>query len=170
MGGRPANNFGRMGRGTEAYLLLGGNTDHPPTVLAEAMRRLGDRVGAVLVRSRDHWTEPWGFEDDRPFLNVAIGVDTVLAPEHVLHECLAIEAELGRVREAGTGPGPRPIDIDLLLYGGLEVEGPGIVVPHPRMHERAFVLAPLADIAPGLVHPVLGRTVLDLLRKIPVTW
>jgi 2-amino-4-hydroxy-6-hydroxymethyldihydropteridine diphosphokinase len=155
-----------MGTGIEAYLLLGGNTGDPVRTLGSAIAHVGDRVGRVQARSRDHWTRPWGFRDERLFLNVAIRISTNLAPEHVLAECLAIEAELGRTRVPGTGPGPRPIDIDLLLYGGCVVNGPGIEVPHPRLHERTFALAPLADIAPAVVHPLLGRPVLALLNDL----
>jgi 2-amino-4-hydroxy-6-hydroxymethyldihydropteridine diphosphokinase len=155
-----------MGTGMDAYLLLGGNTGDPVYTVGAAITRIEERIGRVVARSRDHWTEPWGFTDDRLFLNVALRVSTCLAPEHVLEECLAIEADLGRVRVPGVGPGPRPIDIDLLLFGGLVVTGPGVEVPHPRLDQRTFALAPLADIAPAMVHPVNGRSVLALLNDL----
>lgn len=160
-----ADTFGAMLQGTAAYLLLGGNEGDPEAMLGEAEQRIGQRCGRVLARSRDHWTEPWGFRDERLFLNRAILVDTTLAPEDLLSECLEIEKELGRVR-TGKGPGPRPIDIDLLLYGSIRVECPFLTVPHPRMHERAFALAPLADIAPDLCPPGNGRSILELLDAV----
>ena len=154
-----------MLQGTAAYLLLGGNEGDPRANLSEAERHINDRCGRVLTRSRDHWTEPWGFEDERLFLNRALLVDTTLAPEHLLAECMAIEGELGRVR-SGQGPGPRPIDIDILVYGHLQVECPMLTIPHPRLTERAFALAPLADIAPDLVPPGSVRPVLALLDAV----
>lgn len=155
-----------MSFGLDAYLLLGGNTGDPVATFRSAIVLIEARIGRVLARSRDHWTEPWGFTDERPFLNVALRVSTGLAPEHLLAECLSIEAELGRTRSPGAGPGPRPIDIDVLLYGHCVVSGPDLVVPHPRLHERAFALSPLADIAPAGVHPLLERSVLALLNDL----
>ncbi len=155
-----------MGVAVETYLLLGGNVGEPVKVLEAAEEAIARRIGPVRARSRDHWTEPWGFVDDRLFLNRALLVETTLAPEAVVQEALGIEAGLGRVRRPGRGVEARPIDIDLLLYGHCMVDGPGLIVPHPRLQERVFALAPLADIAPLVVHPVLGRTVIDLLNAL----
>lgn len=148
----------------EVLLLLGGNVGDPVVALGQAERLLGVRAGQVLARSRDHWTLPWGFTDDRLFLNRALLLSTTRPPDELLGEVLAIETTLGRRRIAGVRYGARTIDIDVLLIGGSVVNTPGLEVPHPRMHERAFALAPAADIAPGWVHPVLGRTVLQLLN------
>lgn len=147
----------------EVLLLLGGNVGDVRATLAEAAVRIGDRVGTVRATSRDHWTAPWGFTDDRPFLNKALLVRTALQPAAVLAACLRIEEELGRVRDPHARYGPRTIDIDLLLQGARTITTPGLTLPHPRLHERAFALAPAADVAPGLVHPLLGRTLLRAL-------
>ncbi len=148
----------------EALLLLGGNTGDPAATLAKAIGILGQSAGSVLAVSRDHWTEPWGFADDRLFLNKAVLLRTELAPVQLMAECLRIEQVLGRARSAGEGYTSRPIDIDILLIENQVVNEPRLVVPHPRMHERLFALGPAADVAPSWVHPVLKRSVLDLLN------
>ena len=168
MGGlkRVADTFGRMGTEVEAYLLLGGNEGSPLVTLSAAEDLIRERIGAIQARSRDHWTEPWGFEDPRLFLNRALCVATTLTPEALLKEALAIEAQLGRKRVEGPRYVSRPIDIDVLRFGDAALDLPLLKVPHPRMQQRAFALAPLADIAPDLVHPVLGRSVLHLLNDL----
>lgn len=153
----------------DVLLLLGGNRDDPPTLLARAVDRLQQRAGTVLARSRAHWTEPWGFSDPHLFLNQAVLLRTALDPEDLLRTCLAIETELGRVRSATQRYTARTIDIDVLLYGDRVVEQPGLQLPHPRMHERSFALAPAADIAPAAVHPLLRRTILQLLTDLRPT-
>ncbi len=152
--------------GMEVVLLLGGNVGEPVATLGRADALIGDRVGKVLARSRDHWTEPWGFADDRLFLNRALLLSTELDPRAVLNACLDIERSLGRTRSTAPGHAPRNVDIDVLFHGDHVVEEPGLHIPHPRVHERAFALAPVADIAPSLIHPTLHRTVLDLLNDV----
>jgi 2-amino-4-hydroxy-6-hydroxymethyldihydropteridine diphosphokinase len=100
-----------------------------------------------------------------PFLNAVAGGETALRPEALLEACLATEREMGRVRAERNGP--RTIDVDILLFGGERRDAPRLVIPHPRLHERRFVLAPLAEVAPGLVHPVLGLDVRELLARCP---
>ena len=150
----------------EVIVLFGGNSGDPVVTLQAALVLITKRIGPVLAQSRDHWTEPWGFTDDRLFLNKAIIIDTALAPENVMKELLAIESELGRERSADVRYTARPIDLDILFVGSEVIDRPGLTVPHPRVHQRAFALAPTADIAPGLVHPLLGRPVLDLLNHL----
>ncbi len=161
-----ADSFAPMA-GSELVLLLGGNTGDPALELDRAEVLLGERVGKVLARSRDHWTEPWGFNDPRLFLNRALIVGTKKPPTTVLHECLSIEQLLGRVRPTDGAPASRNIDIDILLIGDQVIELPGLVVPHPRLHLRRFALAPLADILPLWVHPTRHLTSLQLLDGPP---
>jgi 2-amino-4-hydroxy-6-hydroxymethyldihydropteridine diphosphokinase len=138
---------------------------------------LGDRVAnlcAAVGRLREFFdvralspmydTAPWGVVDQPRYMNAVLEAETDLEPEPVLAHLLAVEASLGRVRAARNGP--RVIDLDLLLYGEREARAPGLTVPHPRLTERAFVLVPLAAIAPGLVVPGTRRTVEELLSDV----
>jgi len=150
----------------EALLLLGGNIGEVRGTLDRAEAMINRQVGTVLSRSRDHWTEPWGFQDERLFLNRALVVRTDLSPPALLQRCLAVEHQLGRTRTAGEHYSSRTIDIDLLLCGDRVISTPELTVPHPRMHERAFALGPAADVVPDWRHPVLERTVLNLLNDV----
>ncbi len=150
----------------EVLLLLGGNIGDVRTTLSKAEENIASRIGPVLSRSRDHWTEPWGFEDDRLFLNRALLVESAHDPMRLMEECLAIERELGRTRDGALGYSARTIDIDILFIGDRVITDPGLTVPHPRVQDRAFALGPAADIAPDLVHPVLRRSVLELLNDV----
>lgn len=157
--------FTRM-EGHEALLLLGGNLGDPRATLDCAVPLIEERAGRILARSRDHWTEPWGFEADGLFLNKALIVRTRLSPEHLLTVLLRIEQELGRTRGPQGGYASRTLDIDILLMRGLTLSTPVLTLPHPRMHQRWFALAPAADIAPGWQHPVLHRSILQLLNDL----
>ncbi|MBK7944467.1 MAG: 2-amino-4-hydroxy-6-hydroxymethyldihydropteridine diphosphokinase [Flavobacteriales bacterium] len=150
----------------EALLLLGGNIGNPKLILSQAEALIEERAGRMLSRSRDHWTEPWGFSDERLFLNRAVIIETELAPEQLMEVLLGIEAELGRQRTDTERYTPRTIDIDILLIGEQMIDAPSLQVPHPRLHERAFALAPAADVAPLWVHPKLNRTVIELLNDL----
>jgi 2-amino-4-hydroxy-6-hydroxymethyldihydropteridine diphosphokinase len=148
----------------ECTLLLGGNRGDLHATFARATTLIEDRVGPILASSRDHWTTPWGFDDDRLFLNRALLVDAHCSPHEAMPKLLAIEQELGRVRQPNVRFAARTIDIDILFVGPTVLDFPDLTVPHPRVHERAFALGPAADIVPALVHPLLHRTVLDLLN------
>lgn len=149
--------------GTEVLLLLGGDRGDVPATLSAAERMIGERCGKVLARSRDHWSEAWGFDDPELFLNRALLVATSLSSQALLREVLSIEMALGRVRGPEAGYGPRTVDIDILLMGDEVVRTPDLHIPHPLMPQRAFALAPAADVAPLMKHPEMGRTVLDIL-------
>jgi 2-amino-4-hydroxy-6-hydroxymethyldihydropteridine diphosphokinase len=158
-----------MDRNGEVLLLLGGNEGDLKATFQAAEAELA-RSGEILASSRDHWTEPWGFQDERSFLNRALLLKTSLEPDSLMAECLRIEKMHGRIREPGMPLGPRTLDLDILLIGMLEQRSPILEVPHPRMHQRLFALQPSADLVPNWVHPLLGRTVLQLLNELLPTY
>lgn len=147
------------------FLGLGANVGDRERNLLAARRGLESRGFRVTALSSLYHTEPVDAPPQEWFLNAVAGGETALSPEALLQACLETERALGRVRDVPRGP--RTIDLDLLLYADVVREGPGLVVPHPRMHERRFVLVPLAEIAPGARHPVLGLTAAEMLRRCP---
>ena len=152
-----------------AAIALGSNLDsrwgNPEATIAEAVRRLG-ALGTVTAVSALRSTTPEGYLDQPNFLNGALLLDTQLAPLPLLHALLATERAMGRLREGVATKGPRLIDLDLLLYDGNVLSTTTLSLPHPAMHLRAFVLEPLAEIAPTLLHPVFNQTIAKLLEKL----
>jgi 2-amino-4-hydroxy-6-hydroxymethyldihydropteridine diphosphokinase len=140
---------------TVAYVGLGANVGPREVTLLRAVDLLAEADGVeVLAVSQLRETDPVGIVDQPRFLNGAARIDTSLSPRALLELLLRIEQSLGRVREERWGP--RTVDLDLLVYGGLTVDEPGLRVPHPRLHERRFALEPLAELDPELVVPGLG--------------
>ena len=147
-----------------AFVGLGANLGDREATLGQAIELLAERPGIEVVAvSSFRETDPVGYLDQPRFLNAAVALDTSLAPQALLGTLLEIERELGRVRE-GPRYGPRTVDLDLLLMDGLVLDEPGLELPHPRVHERAFALEPLAELDPELVVPGRGPVRQLLLR------
>lgn len=146
------------------FLLLGGNLGDKKRIFASARTRLEEELGKMIQTSSVFETEPWGFRSDDLFWNQVILIETELSPPEVLKKTKAVETELGRVRKTERYCS-RPIDIDLLFYDELIFHGPQLELPHPRIIDRRFVLEPLAEIAPGLFHPVFCQTIMELLEN-----
>ncbi len=135
-----------------AWLAFGGNVGDSRVILDRAVTLLCDGKDIRLTaRSADYRTPPWGFKYQPPFINLCIAVETTLSPRDLLARAQDVELQLGRDRAHEKRWGPRTADIDIIAYGGLAVHELGLTVPHPRLFERAFVLLPLAEIAPDLV-------------------
>jgi 2-amino-4-hydroxy-6-hydroxymethyldihydropteridine diphosphokinase len=135
--------------------------------LRDAVSMIQQRIGRVTSLSAFYVTEPWGFRSDNSFLNAAAEVETTQTPMELLALTQAIERELGRTSKSVDGKyHDRIIDIDLLLVGDTVVRTPELTLPHPFMHERRFVMEPLAEIAPRLLHPTLGLTMKNILLNI----
>jgi 2-amino-4-hydroxy-6-hydroxymethyldihydropteridine diphosphokinase len=153
---------------TIAYVGLGANVGDPARQIERALEEIAaDEQLTVVAVSTLRRTEPVEYVDQPRFLNGAVAVETALPPAELLQRLLAIERRLGRVRGSGPRFGPRTIDLDLLLYGDRHIEEPGLTVPHPRLHERLFVLEPLHELAPTLALPGIGplETVLRKLQS-----
>lgn len=144
------------------YLGLGTNIGNRRGNLVKAAALLAERVGDILALSGFMETEPWGFDSENLFLNAAIKMETPLTPDELLSATQAIEREMGREKKSDGTYHDRVIDIDILLYDDQVIEQPGLIVPHPLMQERLFVMAPLAEIAPFERHPLLGQTFMEL--------
>jgi 2-amino-4-hydroxy-6-hydroxymethyldihydropteridine diphosphokinase len=149
------------------YLLIGGNLDDRVKNLSNSIDWIEKEVGPILKKSSIYETAAWGVTEQPSFLNQVLFVSTKLSAEDVLKTILSIEEKMGRKRVEKMGP--RTIDIDILFYNDEIISFPNLSVPHPHIANRRFVLEPLAEIAPALVHPVLQKKTIELLKDCPDT-
>jgi len=151
------------------FIGVGSNEGNRLACLSAAVQALGETPGLRLIQMAPILeTEPVGGPPQGPYLNTVVELETALPPRELLSVLQAIERRLGR-RSSPERWTSRPIDLDVLLYGDRVIQKPGLSIPHPRMHERRFVLEPLAQLAPDVVHPVLGLTATALLDRLPAS-
>jgi 2-amino-4-hydroxy-6-hydroxymethyldihydropteridine diphosphokinase len=153
-----------MANGEKVFIALGGNVGDVAENFHIAVTKIKEMIGAIIKQSSLYKTEPWGNKNQDDFLNQVICVETNLSPGQVLKNILAIEKSMGRNRNKNNQFAPRNIDIDILFYDGKVINSDDLIIPHPRLHLRNFVLTPLVEIAPHLIHPVLNKTVDDLVK------
>ncbi len=145
------------------FLGIGTNLGSREINLGKAIERIGESIGPVIESSSIYETEPWGFQANEEFLNQVVKVRTDLNPSGLLGRILMIESLLGRIRGEKRYES-RLIDIDILLYDDIIVDEESLKIPHPLMHQRRFVLVPLCELAPDMIHPVLKKSFADLLE------
>lgn len=149
------------------YLSLGSNLGNRKQVLETAVQEIAKRIGNIVSQSAFFITKPWGFESANDFVNLCVGVRTNLCPPTLLQVTQQIERDLGRTEKSVNGTySDRIVDIDILLYGQSTVSSPELTIPHPLMAQRLFVLEPLAQIAPEVLVPNIGKTVKELLSAL----
>jgi len=148
-----------------AFIAIGSNLGDRIANVKKAVLRAADEVKATLVfMSSFYETEPWGIKEQGPFVNAVMGVETELPPAALLAHLKSVEAGMGRQKAERWGP--RVIDLDIIFYGGLVMDEKGLTIPHPSAHERAFVMVPLAEIAPDFIHPVIGRSAAEIAKSL----
>ncbi len=156
-----------MSRGARAFISAGANLDEPIRQVQRAMDALREASGVRLLGASSFYrTQPVGPVVQPPFINAVFAFECGIRPTELLDLLLRVERKMGRVRKERWGP--RVIDLDLLLYGKAIIHEESLKVPHPRLHERRFALAPLAEMAPDVVHPVIKKSAFDLLTALPL--
>lgn len=149
----------------QIFLSLGSNLGNRKENLSLAEKKIEQSAGIIIQRSGIYESEPWGFESEHAFLNNVIEISSEYSPGELLKILKAIEQTIGRQQKTTAGYASRVIDIDILLYNQLIIDQPRLKVPHQHLHKRKFVLIPLAEIVPGLVHPVFEKNILNLLKS-----
>lgn len=147
------------------FLLLGSNLNERYANLLEARQEISREAGKIITASRVYQTSAWGNENQPDFYNQALEIEPFTGPHETLHSLLAIEKKMGRVRNGKWES--RLIDIDILLWDGEIIQLPDLIVPHPHLHQRKFVLIPLAELAPDMIHPVLKKSIRQLRDECP---
>lgn len=142
------------------YLLLGSNLGNREEILEKTIQFIESTIGVVNTRSKFYETAPWGVENQPNYLNIALIVSTTLSPNELLIQTQAIEENLGRVRLEKWGA--RLIDIDIIFFDNKIIQEANLIIPHPLMQERNFVLVPLEEIAPAFIHPILNKSIREL--------
>jgi 2-amino-4-hydroxy-6-hydroxymethyldihydropteridine diphosphokinase len=151
----------------KVFLGLGGNVGNVSMAFDISIENIETKIGKVINKSKRYKTEPWGIKNQENFLNMVLEIETELTPDEILLQIIDIEKKMGRYRDKENQFGPRTIDIDILFYGKKIIRNNKLIIPHPRLHLRNFVLTPLKDIAPELVHPVLKKSIKTLLKELP---
>jgi dihydroneopterin aldolase/2-amino-4-hydroxy-6-hydroxymethyldihydropteridine diphosphokinase len=149
----------------KVFIGLGGNVGNVSENFDTAIEKIKELIGPVIKQSSLYKTEPWGNKNQDDFLNQVVCVETNLKPDKVLKNILAVEKIMGRNRNKDNQFAPRTIDIDILFYGKKIINRNNLIIPHPRLHLRNFVLTPLMEIAPDLMHPILNKKIKDLFKN-----
>ncbi|MDP4203758.1 MAG: 2-amino-4-hydroxy-6-hydroxymethyldihydropteridine diphosphokinase [Bacteroidota bacterium] len=150
---------------SKVYLSLGSNLGDKQRNLRFAISEIEQRCGKVELCSSFYSTTPWGFDSDNEFVNIALSITTTLEPLALLHVLKHIEQDAGRQQKAKSGYEDRPLDIDILFYDNSIIDSESLTVPHLRLHLRLFVLVPMNEIAPQLIHPIFHKTIGTLLME-----
>jgi len=148
---------------TEVYILLGGNLGDKSKIFKETRKQISESIGPITKRSSVYATEAWGFESEL-FWNQALLSETTLQPHELMKQTQAIEIMMGRIKKSDQYEA-RTIDIDILFYGDIQLNTTDLTIPHPKIGDRRFVLVPLNEIAPELIHPVTGLSIQTMLKQ-----